>query len=100
MLIVIEQVALLMIFGLIGFTLAKTKLINSQHTKVLSTLSVYVFLSCNVFKTFSNNFTVSYLSKNYPLLFLSAGFLGLMALFAEVMARSMSKETYKRSIIR
>lgn len=100
MTIVIEQVALLMIFGLIGYTLAKTGLVSSQHTKVLSTLSVYVFLSCNVFKTFSNNFTPTYLKQNYPLLILSTVILLVMVLFAEVMARTMTKDGYKRNIIR
>jgi hypothetical protein len=65
---VFTQVLGLFIFVSIGFALGKLRVCDFSHTKVLSKLLVYVFLPCNVFKTLSGNFTISYITGNYTLI--------------------------------
>ncbi len=52
--VVWEQVLILFIFVIIGFSLGKFKLVGQDQAKILSTLSVYVFLPCRIFKSFSS----------------------------------------------
>ena len=52
------QVLILFAFAVVGFSLAKGGLVNPSHAGVLSKLLVYVFLPCNVFKTFATNFNL------------------------------------------
>ena len=99
MAIVVEQVVLLLMFICVGFLLAKTKLIDSKHTKILSTLSVYVFLSSNIFRTFATNFTPVYLREKYVLILVSLGVLVTMVGIAWVIAKLMTQNKYKQNII-
>ena len=66
---VFEQVLILVVFVAVGYFLSKIKIVNSENSKILSTLLVYVFLPCNLFKTFIRNFNKEYISDNYILLF-------------------------------
>lgn len=100
MAIIATQVGLLLIFGFVGFLLAKTKLIDPAHTKILSTLAVYVFLSSNVFRTFAKNFTPVYLREKYPLILVSAVALVLVALLSKVVAKLLTQNNYKQNVIR
>lgn len=100
MAIVAEQVLLLLLFGFVGYLLVKTKLIDSKHTKILSTLAVYAFLSANIFRTFATNFTPQYLKEKYLLIVVSAGALVILVGFAWVMGKLMTKDKYKQNIIR
>ena len=100
MAIIAEQVVLLLLFGFVGYLLAKTKLIDTAHTKILSTLAVYVFLSSNVFRTFATNFTPVYLREKYPLILISAAFLLLMVVLSWVVAKFLTKDSYKQNVIR
>jgi predicted permease len=95
-----EQVLLLLLFGMVGFVLTKTGLIDSKHTKLLSTLAVYVFLSSNVFRTFATNFTVSYLKEKYTLVLVSAVFLLVMVVVSYFVAKWLTKDSYKQNVIR
>lgn len=99
MAIIAEQVLLLLIFGFVGYLLAKTKLIDTAHTKILSTLAVYVFLSSNVFRTFAKNFTPVYLKEQYPLILISAVTLLAMTFIAKLSARLLTKEKYTQNVI-
>ena len=78
MLIVLKQVVVLFLFALIGCVLVKTKAIKSEHSGLLSTLAVYVFLPCTAFNTFCSNFTVAYLSEKYLIVLVSAVLLILL----------------------
>ena len=97
--IIASQVALLLLFGVVGFLLAKTKLIDTTHTKLLSTLAVYVFLSSNVFRTFATNFTPVYLKEKYPLILISAVVLLIMAVSSRFIGRLLSKNQYVQNVI-
>ena len=66
MFIVMQQVLLLILFALVGYTLCKMGKVKSEHTKLLSTLHVYVFLPCSVLNTYAANFTPTYIREKYP----------------------------------
>ena len=98
MIIILEQVALLMLFMLAGYFLAKTKKADSSHSKLLSVLAVNLFLPANCFNTFATNFTPAYLSKNYMLLLVSAVSVVTAAVAAFFVAKHLSKDLYQRKV--
>ena len=71
---VFVQILLLLLFIFIGYLMAKLGKADNRHSKLLSVLGFYIFLPANVFKTFSEKFTVEYLTNRYPLLIISAVF--------------------------
>ena len=100
MFVVMEQVFVLFAFSLAGYLLSVCKLANVSHAKLLSTLLVYVFLPCNIFRTFSVNCTVEYISEKYLLILASAVIIALLVVFAKFGARLFSKEAYPQKIYR
>ena len=100
MFVVMEQVLVLFAFSLAGFVLSKCRLANVSHAKLLSTLLVYVFLPCNIFRTFSVNCTVEYISEKYVLIIASAVIIALLVVLAKFGARLFSKEAYPQKIYR
>ena len=100
MFVVMEQVFVLFAFSLAGYLLSVCKLANVSHAKLLSTLLVYVFLPCNIFRTFSVNCTVEYISEKYVLIIASAVIIALLVVLAKFGARLFSKEAYPQKIYR
>ena len=100
MFVVMEQVFVLFAFSLAGYLLSVCKLANVSHAKLLSTLLVYVFLPCNIFRTFFVNCTVEYISEKYVLIIASAVIIALLVVFAKFGARLFSKEAYPQKIYR
>lgn len=98
MTVVISQVAILVLFALIGFVLAKAKLLNADHSKILSTLLVYVFLPANSFRTFAANFNVKYIKDNYSLILISIVVLAVLIIIAHPLSRILTKDSYKRAV--
>ena len=98
MTIVFEQVFLLLLFGGVGYLLAKTKIADSGHTKLLSALCLYVFLPSNVFKTFAGRFTVAYLTEKYVLVLGAAVIVAVLALVAIPLSRLLTKHDYQQKI--
>ena len=98
MLIVMEQVLLLILFAAVGYILCKTGKVNSQHTKLLSALHVYVFLPCTVVNTYANNFTIPYIREKYPLLISSAVIMVVMMAAGSQIAKLLAKEKYMRDV--
>lgn len=96
--VVFEQVFILIAFVAVGFVLAKTKVVHTQHAKLLSGVLVYVFLPCNLFNTFSNNFSVEYLTGNYPMLLASLVVLAVLMVGAFFGAKLFSKHPYEQKI--
>jgi len=89
----IENVAVLLIFGLIGWVLGKKHILSSENLKLLSVLEVWVFLPCNSLQTFSRNFTAAYIQEKYQLLIVSAIVLvSLMTLNAILIPRIIKGE--------
>lgn len=98
MTIVFEQVFILIVFVAIGYVLAKLKIVNTEHSKLLSGVLVYVFLPCNIFNTFSGNFSLEYLTANYPLLLSSLAVLVVILTGAFFSAKLFSKHPYEQKI--
>ncbi len=98
--VVFEQVIILFTFVIIGYFLSKKKIINCEHSKLLSALVVYIFLPCKVFNTFSVNFTTEYISKNYLLLIISLIVLIGVLIMARFVSKLFSDDPYKRNVYR
>lgn len=98
MTIVFTQVLQLLIFAGIGFALAKGKIVNADHSKLLSALVVYVFMPATVFKTFSTNFTVQYIKEKYYYLLVGTAVLISVAVAAHFMAKLLSRDAYERNV--
>lgn len=98
MLIIFSQVLILLIFVAIGFILGKTNIVKSEHSKILSSLLVYVFLPCNIFKSFSTNFTIGYITGGYKLILASVAIIIILSIFAYFSAKLFSKDKYERYI--
>ncbi len=97
---VFEQVFILFAFALAGFTLAKLKLVNAEHSKILSTLLVYFFLPCNVIKTFAGSFTIPYISTRLDIIITACVLLVAVILVAELSVHLLEKDKYRRAVYR
>ena len=97
---VFVQILLLMLFISIGYVLSKTGKADKSHSKLLSVLGFHIFLPANVFKTFSNYFTVEYLSQKYPLILICAVFVIVMMVAGIPISKLMSKDKYQQAIFR
>jgi len=100
MLIVLEQVFSLFVFSMVGYILAKAKLANAAHAKLLSSLLVYVFLPCNIFRTFSANCSLTYIQEKYDLLIWSTVLITVIVIASRFGSKLFSKEDYPRKIYR
>ncbi len=98
MLAIFESVVMLFAFIAVGYVLGKTKIVNSEHTQILSKILVYFFLPCNVFKTYQRNFTPEKLKSGYELLLISTAILVLILVVSHFTAKLFSKERYERFI--
>jgi len=94
------QIFLLLFFTVLGYIICKLGKANNQHSKLLSVLGFYIFLPANVFKTFSNNFTVEYLSQRYPLIIVAAVFVVVMMLVGIPLSKLLTKHKYQQAIYR
>ena len=100
MIIVMRQVLQLILFAAVGYILCKLGKAKSEHTKLLSSLQVYLFLPCNIINTYSANFTVAYISEKYPLLLASFVIMGIMILIADLFAKMLVEKSYQQSVYR
>ncbi len=94
------QILLLLLFISIGYIMAKSGKADNKHSKLLSVLGYYIFLPANVFKTFSNNFTVEYLTQKYPLILISTVFLVTMFFVGNFLSRLLTKHSYEQAVYR
>ena len=100
MITVFEQVFLLFVFAIAGYILAKTGKVKAEHAGMLSKLLVYLFLPCNVIKTFNQNFTIPYISKNIDIILVAALLLAVTVVLTELLVRCIDKEKYRRAVWR
>ena len=98
MAVIFEQVFILLVFGAVGYGLAKADIIKADHSKMLSGLLVYVFSSCNTFRTFATNFNVEYLKSNYLLILVSIIILVVLSLISHFAAKLFSEKKYTRYV--
>lgn len=96
--IVIEQVALLMLFIVAGYLMSKTKLVDARNAGLLSRLEIYLFIPATVFNTFSTNFSRSYLQEKYPLVLVSALVLISIALLSRPIAGLLARSPYQKNV--
>ncbi|MBR4864511.1 MAG: AEC family transporter [Oscillospiraceae bacterium] len=95
---VFVQILLLLLFISLGYIMSKLGKVDNRHSKLLSSLGFYIFLPANVFKTFSNNFTVEYLTQKYPLVLISAVFVVVMFIAGKFIAKALTKDPYTRRV--
>lgn len=100
MTVVYEQIFLLLIFIVIGYVLGKSKKADNKQSKLLSVLGFYIFLPCNVFRTFANNFTPEYLSRKYMVVIVGAVFVVVMMLVSIPVSKLFSREKYQQYLYR
>ena len=100
MTVLFEQLGLLFMFLILGFVFGKSRLIDSNHSKVLSSVCVYLFLPCTIFKSFARGFTPSYIKGNYIMILASAAVLLVLVAFAYFFSKILSKDEYERKVFR
>jgi len=94
----LEQTGFLFLFILMGYFLARRKLIPNNSQAVLSKLENYVFIPALVLGTFIENFTPEKIGVTGQLLLSSLG-LGLIAIVLSLLCvRFCSKDPYERNI--
>ena len=98
MLVVFQQVFGLVIFSVIGYLISKCKIVNHEHSAILSKLLVWVFLPCNIFKTFAKNCTVAYISEHYMLVVISVAIILVMAFVMHFAAKLMTRNRYQQGV--
>lgn len=98
MYVIFEQVFILMVFMVIGFGLSKAKIVNKDNSKILSELLVYVFLPCNIFKSFAANCSVDYIKANYNLILVSTVIIVILGVSAFFASKLFSKNAYEQRI--
>ena len=98
MLVILEQVGVLFVFALIGCVLVRKKMVNPQHSSLLSGLAVHVFLPCAAFNTFASNFTVEYLSQKYGLILVSTAILIVLMILGRVLAKKLQPIGYDQAV--
>lgn len=92
------QVLILFMFSAVGFVLAKTGLVKAEQSGVLSKLLVYVFLPCNVFKTFATGFNTEYFKNNYRFLLMSLIAVATVGTLAFFGSKLFSHEKYEQGV--
>ena len=95
---IFEQIFVLLVFVAVGAVLSGCKIVRLEHSKILSSLLVYLFLPCNIFKTFSTNFTVKYITERYSLLLISLVLLLCIILISHLISKLFAKDIYSRYI--
>ena len=100
MLIVLKQLAVLYVFLLLGWLFGKLKTDLHEHTGILSFILVNLLLPSKVFRTFSNNFTVSYIKNNYVTIIISLSILVALAFISWLISKPLTQNAYERKVYR
>ncbi len=98
MIIIFKQVIILFLFAVVGYTLCKSNIVRSEHSQILSKLLVYVFLPCNIIKTYSSNFKPKYVIDNYKIIVFSIIILLCLSIIMHFAAKLFSKDAYDRKV--
>ncbi len=95
---VFEQVLILFSFVTLGYILSKSGKANAGHSKILSSVLVNVLLPCSVLKSFSESFTVEYLSENYLMVTVSLVTLIVLGVVAVFGGKLFSRNHYVQKV--
>ena len=98
MTIIIQQLFVLYIFLFGGWLLGTWKKEQISHTSILSFLLVNCFMPCKVFRSFSKNFTVNYIQRNYSSILISLGLLVILVVLAKYLSRLLTKDAYEQRL--
>lgn len=94
----IQQMALLLIFMIIGYIVAKAKIVPDNASGVLSKLENNIFTPASILGTFITNFTVSKLSGAWQFLLVGAVIVLVSIPIALLLSKASSKDAYTRKI--
>ena len=94
----LNNIAFLFGFIIIGFILAKCKVIPEKSSAVLSKLENYLFIPASVFGTFATNFTRAKLDSYGELLMISAIIEIIVIPLAIVIPKLITKDKYVQKI--
>lgn len=100
MVALIENLSVLLILAFAGWLLGRKHILSSENLKLLSVLEIWIFLPCNCFRSFSKNFTVTYIQEKYPLILISAGIVVVLTLANALLVPRLVKGVYLQKIIR
>jgi len=98
--VVISNVAILVIFSLIGWILRKKNILSGENLKLLSVLEVWVFLPCKTFQGFASNCNVPYLSEKYLIIVVSIVILTVLVILNRWLVPMVVKGDYRQKIVR
>ena len=87
-------------FGIWGYVLGRTKLVKEEHTKLLSSLLVYMCMPCNVFETFSKHFNVEEITSRYTFVLAGVAVVLFTSLISIFLGKAITKDKYERCIYR
>ena len=100
MIIIIEQMALLFLFMCLGYFFGKRKIIDSNHSKLISVLCVNLFMPCTVFRAFYNNFNKNYLTTYSSFILVSAIILFVLIILGYFISNFITDDKYLRGVYR
>ena len=98
--IILEQMALLFSFMILGFFFGKKKLLDTSHTKLISVLCVNLFMPCTVFKAFYTNFNREYLTTYSGFILTSGIILTVLLVAGFFVSNILTDDKYRRSVYR
>ena len=97
---ILQQLLYLYLFLFLGWLFGKLKKDLCAHTGILSFLLVHLFLPSKVFGSFSKNFTVNYITKQYPTILFSVGLLLCIVGGALLISKLLTKKEYEQKVYR
>ena len=95
---ILNQIAYLFAFIILGYVLTKCKALPNGTSQVLSKLENNVFIPALVLSTFIKNFTVERISQARDILAISGVLALVMAVVAVLISRIVTKDEYIRRI--
>ena len=94
----LSQMAFLFSLIVLGFVLAKLKVIPDNTASVIAKLENYIFIPALVLGTFMNNFTMEKIPSAWRLLLFSFAFAIVMLICATFTSKILSKDNFIRKI--
>lgn len=92
--------ALLFSFMCLGFYFGKKKIINPDHSKLISVLCVNLFMPCKVFGAFYNSFNRNYLTTYSSFILTSGITLLVLVVLGYFISNKITDNKYQRNVYR